>query len=282
MKAFCGLLFFVLINNIYAQNKEYLMEKSYIKTRLGDIAVFTKSGNPTKTPVLFVHGVYFDHHLWDHQIAEMQDRKVIAIDMPWHGDSKKNIPSNWDLKDCGNMLVEILDSLQINQVIAIGHSWGSMSILRACSSNPEKFISVGFCNMPIEKSSLGKKISFQLQHSALAFRKFYTKKAAESLFGKSSLKQNPTLIDTLARSMNLLTAKQIRLTDKYVILNAENTSQLIENLKVHAIAIKGEEDYVPTIPQIETIIVKGGHISPLEAINEVNDFCRKVIININK
>jgi hypothetical protein len=35
-------------------------------------------------------------------------------------------------------------------------------------------------------------------------------------------------------------------------------------LQVKAIALKGKEDYVPTPPKIETVIVDGGHISPLE------------------
>jgi hypothetical protein len=35
-------------------------------------------------------------------------------------------------------------------------------------------------------------------------------------------------------------------------------------LKVKAIALKGKEDYVPTPPKIQTILVDSGHISPLE------------------
>jgi hypothetical protein len=35
-------------------------------------------------------------------------------------------------------------------------------------------------------------------------------------------------------------------------------------LNVKAIALKGKEDYVPTPTSIETIVVEGGHISPLE------------------
>jgi hypothetical protein len=44
---------------------------------------------------------------------------------------------------------------------------------------------------------------------------------------------------------------------------------LIKNLKVRALALKGIEDYVPSPPSIETIVIGGGHISPLEKPNEI-------------
>jgi 3-oxoadipate enol-lactonase len=265
--------------NSYAQNNSTLMEKIFIKTKMGSIAVFIKKVNGDTTPVIFLHGVYFNHHLWDNQVNQINDRTVIAIDMPWHGESTKDIAKKWNLNDCADMLAEILDSLHIAKIIAIGHSWGSMTILRAAYKHPQKFTSIGFCNMPFEKSSFLKKIGFSFQHSALLFKKFYVKQAGKSLFGKQSLKNNPTLQQTLFSSMTTLSAKQIKLTDRFVILKAENTSTLVYNIAIPALALKGKEDYVSTPPKIETKIVNGGHVSPLEAATEVTEFCKKVIAN---
>jgi 3-oxoadipate enol-lactonase len=281
MKNILSCLLVLFTCQSFAQNKSLIMQNSFIKTKIGAIAVFIKNENSNATPIIFLHGVYFDHHLWDNQIAAINDRTVIAIDMPWHGESKKAVPNKWTLDECANMLIEILDSLQIEKVITIGHSWGSMTILRAAHKQPNKFISVGFCNMPFEAIASKKKISFKLQHTALLFRKFYIKQAAQSLFGRQSLKDNPTLHKNLFASMTKLSARQIRLTDRFVILNAKNTSSLIESLSIPALALKGKDDYVPTPPVIETIIVKGGHISPLEAVGGVTDFCMKVIAKAN-
>ena len=66
-----------------------------------------------------------------------------------------------------------------------------------------------------------------------------------------------------------MTNNQIKQIDKKVIIEAEDTTTLINNLKIKTIAVKGEEDYVPKPPSIDTIIVKGGHISPLEQPKEV-------------
>jgi pimeloyl-ACP methyl ester carboxylesterase len=103
----------------------------------------------------------------------------------------------------------------------------------------------------------------------LIFRNFYTKQAAKALFGKTSLKENPSLVDQLKRPMDLLSNAQIKHTDKAVIADSEDASELIKNLKVRALALKGIEDYVPAPPSIETIVIGGGHISPLEKPEEV-------------
>ncbi len=237
---------------------------TFIPVNLGNIAVYVKRIDSENIPAIFLHGVYFDHHLWDKVIDSIQDRTVYTLDMPFHGLSKEIIKTAWTLNDCADMLLEILDSLQITKVIAIGHSWGAMTILRAASKHPERFASIGLCNMPFQAASSAKKLTISLQHTMLVFRDFYTRQAAKSLFGASSRKLNPALLSQLKRPMDMLTNKQIRHTDKAVIINAEDASDLIKNLKVRAIALKGEEDYVPAPPGIESILVKGGHVSPLE------------------
>lgn len=269
-------ILFLILLFFQMKSKANPLQKQIIKTNLGQIAVFTKNMSIKNTPIIFLHGVYLDYHLWDQQISEINDRPVIAIDMPWHGESTEGIPPKWTLDDCAEMLLGVLDSLKISKVMAVGHSWGSMTILRAAHQSPDKFVSVGFCNMPFEAISKNKKLTFRMQHMAIGFRKFYIKQAAKAMFGKETLANNPALADHLAKSMGRLSASQIRSIDQFVILNAENTSDLINQLKIPAMALKGKEDYVPT-PSIHTKIVAGGHISPLEVPEDVLAFCREVI-----
>ncbi len=121
------------------------------------------------------------------------------------------------------------------------------------------------------------KATIGFQHSMLLLRNFYTKQSVKSLFGKTSLKENPSLINQLQRPMNILSDKQIKQVDKAVMMNAEDTTQLIKTLKVKAIALKGEEDFVPTPPNIETVLVKGGHVSPLEKPWEVSGLVSRLV-----
>jgi hypothetical protein len=61
-----------------------------------------------------------------------------------------------------------------------------------------------------------------------------------------------------------------------VIADAEDASEMIKNLKVKAFVLKGIEDYVPAPPNIETIVIGGGHISPLEQPEEVLNLVNKL------
>jgi hypothetical protein len=59
-------------------------------------------------------------------------------------------------------------------------------------------------------------------------------------------------------SYYLLKRKQLKQTDSAVIVNAEDASEWIKNLKVIVIALKGEEEYVPAPSMLETIKSKEG------------------------
>jgi pimeloyl-ACP methyl ester carboxylesterase len=251
--------------------------KVYIHTKIGKIAVYHHFANSDKTPIIFLHGVYFDHHLWDAVIESIKDQTIITLDMPMHGMSKELLKDDWTLNDCADMLIEILNILHLPKVIAIGHSWGSMTILRAAHKNPELFSVIGLCNMPFMAASKRKKLTLRMQHIMLPFRNFYTQQAVKALFGKSSLNKNTSLTSQLKRTMDLLTINEIKHTDNAVIANADDTTILIEILKVKALALKGAEDYVPSPPNMETIIVKGGHVSPVENPNGVIEFIKVLI-----
>lgn len=254
-----------------------IARKSEITTSIGKISVYIKEHPSENTPLIFLHGIYFDHHLWTKPFEEINDRTVISVDMPLHGESRKNIKLNWTLNDCANMLIEILDGLQISSTIAIGHSWGSMTILRAAHQHPERFESVGLCNMSFRAATGTQRVTLDLQHSMLVFRNFYANQSVKTMFGKTSLKNNPSLANQLKRPMSILSNKQIKEVDKAVMLNAGDTTYLIKTLQVKAIALKGEEDFVPIPPHIETIIVKGGHVSPLERPLEVSNLISRLI-----
>jgi len=271
-----SLIFLLLFSLQAVAQKQTKMEKSIIKTQIGEIAIYQNKVNHIETPVIFLHGVYFDHNLWEYQMNNFTDRTVIALDMPLHGESKTNIKKNWTLDDCANMLLEILDSLQVEKVIAIGHSWGSMTILRAANKNPNRFESLGLCNMPFKETPKSEKRKFRLLHTLLLFRKLYMTQAGKSLMASESLESNPELLQKLITPMSKLTNKQIRQTDKAVIINSYDSTPFINNLTIPVIALVGEEDYVGLPPVNETVVVKGGHVSPLEVPEEVNKLISKL------
>ncbi len=267
----------ILDNPLHAGQSTY---RKLINTNVGEIAVHITEHELTNIPLILLHGVYYDHHLWDEQVKSIDDRTVITIDMPLHGESKNITKVDWNMDDCANMLLEILDSLKIEKVIAVGHSWGSMTILEAAHKNPNRFSGLGLCNMPFKETPKSQIRIIRLQHFALLFRGFYMKEACKESMSKENLTNNPGLLQKLVTSMSKLTNKEIKYTDKVVRIDAKDTSQLIKNLSLPVIALVGDEDYVGIPPIKNTITVKSGHISPLEVPNDVKKMILALINSV--
>lgn len=253
------------------------MKKQIIQTTAGNIAVFIKQHPSQETPIVFLHGVYFDHRLWEKFTSQINDRTVIAIDMPLHGESVENIKADWNLDDCADMLLQVIDSLKLQQVIAVGHSWGSMTILRAAGKAPGRFASAGLCNMPFQAATKQEKRNIKIQHTAMIFKGFYMKQAAKALMSKESLTRHPEMMQQLIMPMSKMPSKAIRYTDRAVRINATDATPLIRSLQVRTMALTGESDYVGTPPLPQAHIVKGGHVSPLEAPEEVYKMIRSLM-----
>lgn len=280
INALSTLSLLLCVQSFYASNtpKITTMDASTINTSIGKIAYYQKKVKGT-IPIIFLHGVYYDHNLWNYQVSRITDHTTITVDMPLHGQSKDLRKADWNMEDCTNMLLEILDSLKIERCYAIGHSWGSMTILRAASKHPERFIGLGLCNMPVEGGSFGAKLQFGVQHTLLPFRKFYTKQVAKAMFGEESRAQSPEVVEYLELSMSRLSNKDIIQTDKAVISNVNSGYPYLDNLVVPAFAIKGKEDYVPTLKTINTTLVEGRHTSPLEQPEKVMELIFKLVTN---
>ncbi len=240
-----------------------------VDTTVGRVTVYL-SEKTTSVPFIFLHGVYLDHSIWNNIIKDsfFSNQSFILIDMPLHGKSKE-VHATWDLDQCAKMLLEILEALHVKTVIAVGHSWGSMVILRSAHLNPNKFTQLILCNLPYEKLSPLSKLLVKMRHPLLTFSTFYYNQAAKSMMAKSSIQANPDLLKTFTSMMSTLSKDELKKTDQEVLLNAKDSSHLIDTLKIPTIVIKGKEDYVPLPSLTVKYTISGGHISPLEAPQEV-------------
>ena len=104
---------------------------------------YIRYGNSNNQAVVLLHG-------WGQNIEMMKpvgdrltDNDVIIIDLPGHGksDEPKEV---WELKDFVSMIHELLSSLNIQNPILIGHSFGGkISLLYASTYSVKKLILFG-------------------------------------------------------------------------------------------------------------------------------------------
>lgn len=252
------------------------MQEKQIPTILGIVSAAIDTKNDSEPPIVFMHGVFFSKALWMDYRSDLTNRTHIYIDMPAHG-SSENVGRNWTIDECGQMLIEILDYLKINKCIAIGHSWGSMTALRAASRSPGRFSALGLFNMPFRRTTGMARVGFAAQKMMTIFPRFYAKQAAKALYSPDFLNDNPILSTQMQDRLAERPAKEIARTIDAVILNAEDTSSLISSLKVPTLAITGKTDYVKPPDGIDSRTVPGGHISPHEAQQETKQAILEVL-----
>ena len=91
-----------------------------------------------KQTVCFIHGLCCDLTDWEHQRTHFQDRyRVIGCDLKGHGCSAVSVEpvsiENWAVD-----IAELLDSLNVQNVVLVGHSMGCRVALAAALHRPER------------------------------------------------------------------------------------------------------------------------------------------------
>jgi pimeloyl-ACP methyl ester carboxylesterase len=175
------------------------------------------------------------------------------------------------------MLLLILNELGLQQCVAVGHSWGSMTALRAALQFPDRFQALALFNMPFRRTSGFRRMGFILQKRIAAFPKFYGAQAARSLYTRSFLEQRPELARQMIEGLSRRSRVEIARLLEAVLLQPEDSSALFQELRVPALAVVGQTDYVGIPPQIESVTVPGGHISPHEAEVQTRDAIQRVL-----
>jgi len=252
------------------------MREQHVETVLGRISVLVddRGGDP---PVVFMHGVFLDRTLWTAFGPEVTGRTHIYIDMPAHGASG-NVGRDWHLDECVEMLLTVLDKSNVARCIVIGHSWGSMTALRAAIKAPSRFAALGLFNMPFKRNQGLGRLGFQLQKLVTAFPRFYARQAARALYSESALKAHPELSLAMQDRLSVRPPKEIARVIDAVLLRPEDATHLLRDLTVPALAVVGQSDYVGKPPGLNVTVAPGGHISPHEAPDETRAAIKKVLL----
>ncbi|MDY0012588.1 MAG: alpha/beta hydrolase [Rhodocyclaceae bacterium] len=92
----------------------------------------------SKPVLLLVHGFRSHAHWWDWTAPYLAEGyRIVAPDLSGMGDSERRgayVPDTW-----AQDLIGFLDALGLQAVVAVGHSYGGSTLLRACRGRPDLF-----------------------------------------------------------------------------------------------------------------------------------------------
>jgi pimeloyl-ACP methyl ester carboxylesterase len=106
--------------------------------------------NPDAKVIVLVHGFLSSTISFRQLLPGLtKEYKVIALDLPGFGQSEKSKSFIYKLSNLGQLIIDFLDKLNIQNAILIGHSMGGQICMHAAKKAPDridKLILLGCCS----------------------------------------------------------------------------------------------------------------------------------------
>jgi pimeloyl-ACP methyl ester carboxylesterase len=138
-------------------------------------------------PLMLVHGFAEDHHIWEHQVAHLQDQyQLILPDLP--GSGKSSLVNDVSMENMAEVLKAIFDQESVSSCAIIGHSMGGYITLAFAEKYAARlnsftlFHSTAYADNDEKKQTRLKAIEFMKKNGVEEFLKTST----PNLFAKET------------------------------------------------------------------------------------------------
>lgn len=106
------------------------------------IEIAYEASGSGETTLVLVHCWACDRSFWRQQIAPFgQSRRVVAIDLPGHGESGTDRDS-WSISGLAADVGSVLEALDLDRVVLVGHSMGGPVALITAAQQQERVLGV--------------------------------------------------------------------------------------------------------------------------------------------
>jgi pimeloyl-ACP methyl ester carboxylesterase len=96
-------------------------------------------GEEGSRPMVLLHGSGDNAHVWDYfSCYASKYFRIIALDQRGHGNSDWPIPPAYELNDYVSDLIRLVETLQVNGIVLMGHSIGALHATAYAAMKPEK------------------------------------------------------------------------------------------------------------------------------------------------
>lgn len=249
----------------------------------GNSVYYIEKGDPAALPIVLVHGMMFNHHMWDPQIEALsKDYRVIAYDIRGHGKSGVG-DGQYTYRIFVEDLRSLLDHLQIDQAVICGLSMGGAVSLRFVELYPHRVRGLVVCDTTSKADTNDAKYR---RENAIHVIKLHGMQAfvdgfVESILDTDTLIRRSDLV-ALVRNMILTTSPVGACGAMLAQAARTDTSETLERINMPAMVIVGERDSI-TPPEVAQsmhlkihnskfhVIANAAHITNLENPDVFNE-----------
>lgn len=229
--------------------------------------------------VVLIHG--YGGHLgtWLFNQQELaKGRRVIALDLPGHGESSKDV-GNGNLELLASAVLGLMDELGLATAHLIGHSMGGAVAMQIAATDPERVVSLGL----IASAGLGREINAQyLRNFAKSSSRREMKTCLQDLFASSSLVTRQLVDETLKlKRLDGVEAALMQIADNLLDGDEQrvNLHDTLASVNRPVLVLWGSQDRVIPANHAESLpggvkskVIEGaGHMVQMEAASSINE-----------
>lgn len=89
-------------------------------------------------PIVLIHGLSQQRHFWQPTVQRTRHRPIITIDLRGHGDADVPETADFSVPRCARDVIEVLDALEVDTAVVVGHSWGASVALHVAAHAPAR------------------------------------------------------------------------------------------------------------------------------------------------
>jgi len=290
-KAIILIVIIALLESVsMAQAQENMKAKQFtIRDKQVEINYFQQGQGDTA--LLFLHGWCIDGMYWKSQINYFSKTyNVFAIDLPGFGKSKAQ-RTNWTIEEYANDVLAFIDTMNLKNVVIVGHSMaGEIMLQTALTNNPKIAGIVGVDNFKLIDVSFTPEQTKQMNDFFPMLKNDFKNSAPAyadmMLFHPTTSKEVKDRVKTdFANSDSIIGYETCMNQMQYAYNDAQRLEQL--NYTLYLI----NSDYFPTNEtglknhcknsfHVETISATG-HYPMIEKPTEFNALLEKVLTEMN-
>ena len=127
---------------------------------------YVEWGDRAARPLLLLHGLQDCARSWDHFAQGMaSDHRVIALDHRGHGDSGWASPRRYRLRDYVSDVEALVDRLDLNSIVLVGHSAGGRNAWMYALAHPSTVSSLVIVDIDPDAVNPASRAMFRRYHS---------------------------------------------------------------------------------------------------------------------
>lgn len=138
------------------------------RARSGDLSIhYRRLGNRALTPILIVHGLQYFSWDWLPVAQALGDeREVLCMDMRGFGDSDWSAQKDYSVPSMAQDIVAVLDHVDWQRAILLGHSMGGRSTTYAAAKHPARIAGLALVDYTPDNAPGGAKRTTEIVGNA--------------------------------------------------------------------------------------------------------------------